>query len=84
MKVPGPGEWFKSQKGKPPELHLDESKLNDPVEKLIDQLGPEGAVAELEERLKTNPDDEEARRQLNLVRNRLQDLLTRVNKRIGH
>lgn len=49
------------------DYHLDSSKMNEPAEKLIQRVGIEGAKAELEDALKQNPGNEEARRQLNLI-----------------
>lgn len=84
MKMPGRGEWFKARKEANPDFHPDPNKEKDPVEDLIGQYGPEGAVAELERRLAENPGDPEAVRQLNLIKNRLQDLVFHINQRTAH
>ena len=84
MEVPGGGEWLKMQKAMNPEFHPDPNKERDPAEGLLERLGPEGAISELEDALDKNPENAEARRQLNLIRNRLEDLLSRVNKRVQH
>lgn len=56
-------------------FHLDPSKSTDPVEKLIADLGTEDdAFDTLMARLEKNPDDAEARRQANLLVNRVDDL----------
>lgn len=65
-----------------PDFHLNEPV--DPVEDLLKKEGPEGAVAELESRLKENPDDQEARRQLDLISNRLRDLVNRIGVTTNH
>ena len=65
-------------------FHLDPDKQIDPVEDLLLQRGPDEAVAYLEARLDKNPNDDEARRQLNLIRNRLADLVTQISSRIDH
>lgn len=65
-------------------MRLDPEKQIDPVEDLLLQRGPDEAVADLEARLDKNPNDDEARRQLNLLRNRLSDLVTQISSRIDH
>jgi hypothetical protein len=78
-------DFWSEKKEKPSEeFHLDPSKEVDPAEILLEREGQEGAVAELEERLKVNPNDTEARRQLDLIHNRLSDLLERIGRIIHH
>lgn len=81
---PGSKKWYIERGAVDPDLHPDTTKDRDPVEELLKQRGPGNAVAELEERLNDNPNDSEARRQLSLIRNRLSDLLSRINNRIQH
>ena len=77
--------FWADKKDKPTEdFHPDPSKEIDPVETLLEKEGPEGAFDELMDRLDRNPNDEEARRQLLLLRNRLTDLISRMNTKIGH
>jgi hypothetical protein len=84
MESPGRGKWFEEHKDISPDFHLDPTKERDPVEDLLRYHTPEDAVAVLEEKLKSNPDDGEARRQLNLIHNRLQDLLSHVGGIVKH
>lgn len=84
METPGSGEWRKASREIDPDFHPDPTKERDPVEDLLEKRSPEDAIAELEDKLDQNPDDAEARRQLNLIRNRLSDLLDRVNRRVQH
>lgn len=84
MELPGRGKWFEEHKDFSPDFHLDPAKEGDPAEDLLRRYTPEDAVTMLEEKLKNNPDDEEARRQLNLIHNRLQDLLSHVGGIVKH
>lgn len=71
---------FQKQKmenpAKSPDFHLE--KKEDPVEKLIDQFGPDGAFDELIAKLDADPENAELRRQANLIVNRIEDLRRRV------
>lgn len=76
---------WEEQKGSPTEsFHLDPEKLIDPVEDLLARLGPDGAIADLETKLDKNPDDAEARRELNLIHNRLVDIVAQISNRVSH
>lgn len=66
------------------DFHLDPEKATDPLEKLLEKLGPEDAFEELMDQLEKNPDDAEARRQANLLVNRLDDLVSRLKEKIQH
>ena len=83
INVPNPGEWLKAQ-GVSAEFHPDPNKTGDPVERLIGEVGPEGAFDELMEKLEQNPNDDEARRQASLLVNRLEDLASRLRGKVGH
>ncbi|MDD2657488.1 MAG: hypothetical protein PHD04_02385 [Candidatus Pacebacteria bacterium] len=84
MELPGRGKWFEEHKDISPDFHLDPSKEVDPTERLVEKVGPEGAFDELMERLEQNPNDEEARRQANLLVNRFEDLASRLRGKVGH
>ena len=86
MAIEGEQTWEKQKEKmeRSPEFHLDPSKQTDPVEKLIEEIGPEGAFDELMERLDKDPNDTEARRQANLLVNRFEDLASRLRNKIGH
>ncbi|MBU6214303.1 hypothetical protein KGM48_00450 [Patescibacteria group bacterium] len=75
------GSWA-SENANRPEFHLAEEK--DPVLDLLEQKGPEGAVNHLTELLDKDPDNEEIRRELKLLENRLEDLLGMIRKRTGN
>ena len=64
--VPGQGEWRKSQVEMSPDFHLDSSKV-DEVEKLIQRVGWDDALTQINDKLTNNPDDAEARRQATLI-----------------
>ncbi|MBU6388789.1 hypothetical protein KGQ72_02870 [Patescibacteria group bacterium] len=65
-------------------FHMDPSKAIDPIEKLLEDLGPTGAFDELMDRLDKNPNDAETRRQASLLVNRFEDLAGRLRVRIQH
>ena len=68
-----------------PDFHLDASKVVDPVEKLMEDLGsPTAAFDELMDRLDRNKNDTEARRMAELLVNRLEDFSSRLRGKIGH
>lgn len=69
---------------KSPDFHLDPSKEVDPVEKILEEYGPTGAFDELMEKLEEHPNDQEIRRQANLLVNRLEDLSSRLRGKIQH
>ena len=64
--MPGQGEWKKSQVEMSPDFHLDTNKV-DEVEKLIQRVGWEDALIQINDNLTNNPDDEEAHRQATLI-----------------
>ncbi len=66
------------------DFHLDPSKQGDPVESLLEKKGAEDAFDELMSKLEQNPNDEEARRQANLLVNRLEDLVSRLREKTQH
>jgi hypothetical protein len=76
--------WEDQKKKMSPDFHLDPNKEVDPVEKLLEELGPTEAFDALMEKLEENPDDQEARRQANLLVNRLEDLSSRLRGKIQH
>jgi len=76
--------WEQQKSNMSADFHLDPNKAGDPVEKLIGEVGPEGAFDELMEKLEQNPNDEEARREANLLVNRLEDLASRLRGKVGH
>lgn len=80
--LPGQGEWRRGRMGA--EFHPDPNKTTDPVETLIDRLGPEAALAEIEANLDQNPDDAEARRQATLVVKLLEDRLKNIKDKLQH
>ena len=84
MDMEGPQSWENQKKRMSPEFHPDPNKTVDPVEKLLEEVGPEGAFDELMDRLDKNPGDIEARRQANLLVNRLEDLSSRLRGKIQH
>ena len=53
---------------------MDPNKEIDPVEKLVAEIGIEGALADINARLDVNPDDAEARRQATLIISRADDI----------
>lgn len=65
-------------------FHLDPKKEVDPVEKLLEDLGPEGAFDELMDRLDKNPSDAETERQAKLLVNRFEDFASRLKGRMQH
>ena len=77
-------EEQKKMMSKSPDFHLDPTKEIDPVEKLLDEYGPNAAFDELMEKLDRNPSDQELRRQANLLVNRLEDLSSQLRGRIQH
>lgn len=71
----GDVEQWQQQKGHPTEgFHMDPNKEIDPVEKLVAEIGIEGALADINARLDVNPDDAEARRQATLIISRADDI----------
>lgn len=64
--VPGQGEWRKARIEASPDFHLDASKV-DEVEKLIERVGWDDALLQINDNLNRNPDDAEARRQATLA-----------------
>jgi hypothetical protein len=66
------------------DFHLDPKKQIDPVETLVDSLGPEGAFDTLMDELEKNPEDRETRRRATLLVNRLNDLSARLKQKIQH
>ncbi len=65
-------------------FHADPEKQHDEVEALLERLGPDGAVDELNERLANNPEDAEARRMANLLANKLEELLSQLREKTQH
>lgn len=63
--VPGQGEWRKTQIETSPDFHL-ENKV-DEVEKLIERVGWDDALIQVNDNLSKNPNDTEARRQATLI-----------------
>ena len=63
--VPGMGEWRKSRIETSPDFHLD-TKIDD-VEKLIQEVGWEDALSQINDNLGRKPNDQEARRQATLI-----------------
>lgn len=74
------GEWKKQT----PDFHLDPKKEGDPVEKLIQEIGPENALEKLTEQIKNDPSNPELRRQANLLLNRVDDLTRALRDRVSH
>ncbi len=61
------------------DFHPDPSKLEDPVEKVIDRTGDlEAAFDEISVALEKDPNNPELRRQANLLINRAEDLAGRL------
>lgn len=67
-----------------PDFHLDPTKQIDPVEKLLEERGPTGAFDRLMEQLEQDPNNQEVRRQANLLVNRLEDLSSQLRGKIQH
>ncbi len=65
-------------------FHPDPEKLRDPLETLLEELGPDKAFDKLVAQLEDNPNDPELRRQANLLVNRLEDLLPRLKEKTNH
>ena len=66
------------------DYHLDPSKSGDPLEKMVEDMGIEGAFDELVSKLESNPTDAEAQRQANLLINRLEDFASQLRGKIQH
>lgn len=82
-KMPSPvTEWGRASRGA--EFHPDPEKQVDPAERLIEKLGPDGAVDEITARLEADPSNEELRRQANLLLNRLDELVEKFRRKISH
>lgn len=66
------------------DFHPDPTKEIDPVEKLLEKYGPDGAFEKIMEGLNSNPNDEELRRQANLLVNRLDDWSSQLRAIVQH
>lgn len=66
VQVPGQGEWRRAQIAASPDFHLDTSKVDD-VEKLIQKVGWDDALIQINDNFDKNPNDTEARRQAALI-----------------
>lgn len=76
------GSWEEQQKHMGPDFHLEDKK--DAVEVLIDHMGWDGAVAEIEDNLQKNPEDAEARRQAALILKLNDDRMASLRRQMGH
>lgn len=63
-------EHQKSKMDKTPDFHLDPNKTEDPVEKLLEDLGPTKAFDELADQLPLNT-DKEIVRQMKFILNKV-------------
>ncbi|MBI5405599.1 hypothetical protein HY972_00985 [Candidatus Kaiserbacteria bacterium] len=80
------GSWEEQKRNldKNPDFHMDTSKEVDPVERLVEQLGWEGALERVQENLDKNPNDEEARRQANLMVNLMNKKMQGLRDKLSH
>jgi hypothetical protein len=76
--------WDDQMRRDPASFHPDPKKMQDPVEVMLEQRGPETAFDDLMEKLEKDPNDPETRRQANLLVNRLEDLSSRLRGKIQH
>ncbi|MEK7515938.1 MAG: hypothetical protein AAB555_03395 [Patescibacteria group bacterium] len=81
--VPGQGEWRKTQIETPPDFHLDANKV-DEVEKLIEKVGWDDALIQINDNLSKNPDDAEARRQATLIVRLYDEKIKPLKDRLQH
>ena len=84
MAIEGMENW-EEQKRKmetSPDFHL-ENRV-DPVEKLIEQVGWEDALAQINDSLEQNPDDQEARRQATLIVNLYDGKVQSIKNKLQH
>jgi len=77
------GEWRKSRIEASPDFHLDTGKI-DPVETLIGQVGWEDALAQIDDNLNKNPEDQEARRQASLIVKLYDERVKPIRDRLQH
>mgnify|MGYP003394950786 CR=1 FL=1 len=73
MAIESVNEWEEKKKGSlmsDESFHLDQSKITDPVEKLIEKLGLNGAFDELADQLPANT-NQEVVRQMKLILNKV-------------
>jgi hypothetical protein len=75
IKVPEKGEWAKHH----PEVPLKDM-LEDPAIDLVAMRGKDEAIEELNRRIEQNPNDTEAIRQRNLIKEHLSELIDRISK----
>lgn len=81
--VPGQGEWRKAQIETSPDFHLDSNKV-DEVEKLIERVGWDDALIQINDNLNKNPDNAEARRQATLVVKLYDEKIKPLKDRLQH
>ncbi|HEY4500974.1 MAG TPA: hypothetical protein VJI70_01765 [Candidatus Paceibacterota bacterium] len=80
----GLGEWEKQKKtlDKSPDFHLGE--VVDPVQELIDRVGWERAIIEIESELDEKPDDQETRRRATLIIKLNEERMEKLKGKLQH